>query len=142
MTLREITMRQLTEALGVSDSAYIMRAQREGWRFRPGPNNGLKGCTPRLYDVSGLPDDIRERLEASPAEALNRSAPELLRRLEVSTAELVDYRDAMRADCSRGGEDPDPVDEAEISSLSVEIERNIAAIARARGLPFETGAES
>ena len=143
MILREITMRQLTEALGVSDSAYIMRAQREGWRFRPGPNNGLKGRTPRLYDVSGLPDDIRQRLQRSPAEALHAAAPELLRRLEISTTELVDYRDAMRAECTAGGRIPDAGDESEISSLSVEIERNIAAIARARGLALaETGEAS
>lgn len=134
MTLREITMRRLTEALGVSDSAYIMRALREGWPYRPGPDNGRKGRNPRLYDVSKLPAGIRERLEASPAEALARSATELLRRLEVSTAELIDYRDAMRAECTAGGRIPDAGDESEISSLSVEIERNIAAIARARGL--------
>ncbi len=135
MTLREITMRQLTEALGVSDSAYIMRAQREGWPYRPGPNNGCKGRTPRLYDVSALPDDIRQRLLRSPAEALNAAAPELLRRLEVSTTELVDYRDMMRASCSApDGTIADPGDEAEVRSLSLEIERNQAAIARARGM--------
>ena len=135
MTLREITMRQLTEALGVSDSAYSMRAQREGWPCRPGPSNGCKGRNPRLYDVSALPDDIRQRLLRSPAEALNAAAPELLRRLEVSTIELVDYRDMMRASCSDpDGTIADPVDEEEIRSLSLEIERNQAAIARARGV--------
>ena len=135
MTLREITMRQLTEALGVSDSAYIMRAQREGWLYRPGPNNGCKGRTPRLYDVSALPDDIRQRLLRSPAEALNAAAPELLKRLEASTTELVDYRDIMRAGCSApDGTIADPGDEEEVRSLSLEIERNQAAIARARGV--------
>lgn len=134
MTLREITMRQLTDALGMSPSAYSMRAVRERWPYRPGPANGLRGRAPKLYDVSGLPDDIRQRLLRSPAEALNAAAPELLRRLEVSTAELIDYRDAMRADCSRGGRDPDPVDEAEIASLSLEIERNQALMDQARGI--------
>lgn len=135
MTLREITMRQLTDALGMSPSAYSMRAVREGWPYRPGPASGLKGRAPRLYDVSGLPDDIRQRLLRSPAEALNAAAPELLERLEVSTAELVDYRDAMRSGCSApDGTIADPADEEEVRSLSLEIERNQAAIARARGI--------
>ena len=135
MTLREITMRQLTDALGMSPSAYSMRAVREGWPYRPGPANGLKGRAPRLYDVSGLPDDIRQRLLRPPAEALNAAAPELLQRLEVSTTELVDCRDMMRAGCSApDGTIADPADEAEIRSLSLEIERNREAIARARGV--------
>lgn len=142
MTLREITLRQLADALGRHESGLCMRALREGWPYRPGPDNGHRGRNPRLYDVSKLPAGIRERLEASPAEALRAAAPELLRRLEISTTELIDYRDAMRAECTAGGRIPDAGDESEISSLSVEIERNIAAIARARGLPFETGAES
>lgn len=136
MTLREITMRQLTDALGMSPSAYSMRAAREGWPYRPGPANGLKGRAPRLYDVSGLPDDIRQRLLRSPAEALAAAAPELRRRLEASTAELEDYRDMMLSSCSDpDGRIPDPVDEAEIRSLTEEIDLNRAAIARSRGLP-------
>ena len=135
MTLREITMRQLTDALGMSPSAYSMRAVREGWPCRPGPANGLKGRAPRLYDVSGLPDDIRQRLLRSPAEALNAAAPELLQRLEASTTELVDCRDMMRSGCSDpDGTIADPVDEEEVRSLSLEIERNREAIARARGI--------
>ena len=136
MTLREITMRQLTDALGMSASAYSMRAVREGWPYRPGPANGLKGRAPRLYDVSALPDAIRQRLFRSLAEALNAAAPELLERLEVSTAELIDYRDAMRADCARfaDGKIADSIDEAEIARLSLEIERNQSLMNQARGI--------
>lgn len=132
---REMTMRQLADALERDPAGLSARARREGWPYRPGPDNGLKGRNPRLYDVSKLPASIRERLSRSPAAALDAAAPEL-RRLEASTAELIDYREAMRADSARfaDGRVADPLVEAEIASLSLEIERNQAAIARARGV--------
>lgn len=130
----EVTSAQIADALGQTANGIVNRAAREGWPYRTGGERrgGTPGRRPRLYEVSALPAGISELFE--PARRLAESAPELLRRLEVSTAELIDYRDAMRAECTASGRIPDAGDECEISSLSVEIERNCAAIARARGV--------
>lgn len=131
-----MTAAEIAACVGITQGAVLFRARREGWPYRTRPADGIRGPSPRVYEVSALPASIRQKLGDSPAERLAASAPELLQRLEVSTTELVDYRDAMRADCARfaDGAIADPIDEAEIASLSLEIERNREAIDRARGI--------
>lgn len=130
-----MTAAEIAACLGITQSAVLLRARREGWPWRTRPADGIRGPSPRAYEVSALPASIRAKLGASPMERLRAAAPELLKRLEVSTTELVDYRDAMRSGCSApDGTIADPADEEEVRSLSLEIERNQAAIARARGV--------
>ena len=97
----EVTSGQIADALGQTANGIVNRAAREGWPYRTGGERrgGTPGRRPRLYDVSALPAGIRELFE--PARRLAESAPELLRRLEASTAELVDYRDALRSEAAR-----------------------------------------
>ena len=58
-------------------------------------------------------------------------SPELLERLKVSTAELVDFLDALRAEAAMVGGDPLAADQAR--ELSAVIDANMAVIARVRG---------
>ncbi len=129
-----LTAAEIAACLGITQGGVLLRARREGWPYRTRPADGIRGPAPRAFEISALPAGIRRKLGASPMERLRAAAPELLERLEISTTELVDYRDAMRAECTAGGRIPDAGDEAEISSLSLEIERNREAIARARGV--------
>ena len=137
MSVRWMTAREIARRLGQQVKSVSHRARRERWLFREGGERYGRnpGRRPRLYDTYVLPADVRRALDRPAGELLADVAPELLQRLEASTAELADYRDAMAACASVNGRVPDPADEAEIRSLSVEIERNQAAIARAKGLP-------
>lgn len=129
-----MTAAEIAACVGITQGAVLFRARREGRPYRTRPADGIRGPSPRVYEVSALPASIRQKLGASPAERLRAAAPELLKRLEVSTAELEDYRDMMRSSCSDpDGRIADPVDAAEIRSLSLEIGRNREAIDRARG---------
>ncbi len=131
-----MTAAEIAACVGITQGAVLLRARREGWPYRTRPADGIRGPSPRVYEVSALPAGIRQKLGASPAERLRAAAPELLKRLEVSTAELVDYRDALRSEAARfaDGKIADPIDEEEIRSLSLEIGRNREAIDRARGI--------
>ena len=127
------TARQIAGALGTSNQVILARARRESWPYRETdtPRPGAMGRRPRLFDVSVLPAGVRQRLAVSPAFRLADAAPELLLRLEASTAELIGYRDALQAEAGMAGGDPLARDQAR--ELSGVIESNIAVIARVRG---------
>ena len=127
------TARQIAGALGTSNQVILARARRESWPYRETdtPRPGAMGRRPRLFDVSALPAGVRQRLAASPAVRLADAAPELLRRLEASTVELIGYRDALQAEAGMAG--GDPLARYQARELSGVIESNIAVIARVRG---------
>ena len=58
--VREVTMREIATAMGVDRATACRRAAREGWPHR---EEGVRGGRRRLYEVSALPADIRERLD-------------------------------------------------------------------------------
>ena len=128
-----VTARQIASALGTSAQVILARAARERWPYRQSdtPLPLAKGRRPRLFDVSALPAGVRQRLAASPPARLADAAPELLERLKVSTAELVDFLDALRAEAAMVGGDPLAADQAR--ELSAVIDANMAVIARVRG---------
>ena len=58
--VREVTMREIREAAGMARTRLFDRAAREGWPHR---EEGVRGGRRRLYQVSALPADIRERFD-------------------------------------------------------------------------------
>ena len=58
--LREVTMLEIATAMGAGRVTIRDRAAREGWPYREIP---APGRPRRLYKISALPADIRERLD-------------------------------------------------------------------------------
>ena len=58
--VREVTMREIATAMGAVRETARLRAAREAWPYREIP---APGRPRRLYEISALPADIRERLD-------------------------------------------------------------------------------
>ena len=58
---REASARDIAAALGVTAAAIRARARRQGWPHRRGPGKGNE----KIFDVSRLPQEIRERVRKS-----------------------------------------------------------------------------
>ena len=58
---REVTAHAIAAAMGICKATILRRASRESWPYREDPHPGRPR---RLYDVAGLPEDIRRAMAA------------------------------------------------------------------------------
>lgn len=145
----EVSMREIAEGLGASRERLYGRAARESWPYREIP---APGRPKRLYDISALPADIQEALNApsttvktpvTTAEASDKMSksvpPELLQRYEA----LPESRRAAARDKLAALDAAIAVSKRERISLRAACERSgefsaatlMAAWRAVRGLP-------